>query len=272
MVMVSVMKLMDRVLIVFSIAFGVAAPLDAGLLFLTPNLDPNNNNNLLVHHLKPLYEFKYGDYLVTNKPAFFVALVWLEVVFLWPLQLLNLYGILSPHASWLPLTFLLFGASYCTTMSVNLSIDLCSVRSKVLCGDKCYTIVGATSIVRTSHLLNPYLCSVQSKVPCGDKCYTIMGATSIVRTNHLLNPYLCSDCHLYDLCSVSFGTVVMYAVLAEVMSHTVSDTLIMLYLLFIGCGVLSILRGLLTYYSSAAGKTTKITTRHESSGSGKKRA
>ncbi|CAL5333534.1 unnamed protein product [Camellia sinensis] len=179
MVMVSVMKLMDRVLIVFSIAFGVAAPFDAGLLFLTPNLDPNNNNNLLVHHLKPLYEFKYGDYLVTNKPAFFVALVWLEVVFLWPLQLLNLYGILSPHASWLPLTFLLFGASYCTTM---------------------------------------------------------------------------------------------YAVLAEVMSHTVSDTLIMLYLLFIGCGVLSILRGLLTYYSSAAGKTTKINTRHESSGSSKKRA
>ncbi|KAI8014510.1 hypothetical protein LOK49_LG05G02054 [Camellia lanceoleosa] len=177
MAMVSLMKLMDRVLIVFSIAFGVAAPFDAGLLFLTPNLDPNNN--LLVHHLKPLYEFKYGDYLVTNKPAFFVALVWLEVVFLWPLQLLNLYGILSPHASWLPLTFLLFGASYCTTM---------------------------------------------------------------------------------------------YAVLAEVMSHTVSDTLIMFYLLFIGCGVLSILRGLLTYYSSAAGKTTKINTRHESSGSGKKRA
>ncbi|KAI8014511.1 hypothetical protein LOK49_LG05G02055 [Camellia lanceoleosa] len=117
MVMVSVMKLMDRVLIVFSVTFAVIAPLDAGLLFLTPNLDPNNNNNLLVHHLKPLYEFKFGDYLVTNKPAFFVALVWLEVVFLWPLQLLNLYGIiLSPHPSWLALTFLLFGASYCTAM------------------------------------------------------------------------------------------------------------------------------------------------------------
>ncbi|GMP48041.1 hypothetical protein CsSME_00015538 [Camellia sinensis var. sinensis] len=180
MVMVSVMKLMDRVLIVFSITFAVIAPFDAGLLFLTPNLDPNNNNNLLVHHLKPLYEFKFGDYLATNKPAFFVALVWLELVFLWPLQLLNLYGIiLSPHPSWLGLTFLLFGASYCTAM---------------------------------------------------------------------------------------------YAILAELMSHTVSDTLIMLYLLFIGCGVLSILRGLLTDYSSAAGKTTKINTKHESSGSGKKRA
>ncbi|THG08266.1 hypothetical protein TEA_011016 [Camellia sinensis var. sinensis] len=67
----------------------------------------------------------------------------------------------------------------------------------MLCGAKCYTIVGVTSRIRTSHLLNPYLCPVRTKMLCGVKYYTIVGATSKIRTSHLLNPYLCSDCHFY---------------------------------------------------------------------------
>lgn len=138
-------KLIDRTLIVFLTVFAVAAPLDAGLLLLRRDAPPL------------LYSKKYGVDLATQKPGFFVALLWLEVALQWPLAVINLYGVLSgPRLPWwFRTTALVFGASYCTSM-ITVAAEL------------------------------------------------------------------------------------------KWSSHSVSPTLLMVYLLLIGCGVLAILRGLLT--------------------------
>ncbi|XP_058218390.1 uncharacterized protein LOC131329320 [Rhododendron vialii] len=104
-------KVRDRILVVFLAVFAVAAPLDAGLLLLFRD-GPSSSSPLL------LYSKKYGEYLATQKPAFFVALLWIEVAFQWPLAAMILYGLLRrpQPPQWFRSIALVFGASYCTSM------------------------------------------------------------------------------------------------------------------------------------------------------------
>lgn len=116
-------KLIDRTLIVFLTVFAVAAPLDAGLLLLRRDAPP-----------PLLYSKKYGVDLATQKPGFFVALLWLEVALQWPLAVINLYGVLSgPRLPWwFRTTALVFGASYSTSMVCMLNSDYRSSRTEVV--------------------------------------------------------------------------------------------------------------------------------------------
>ncbi|XP_057493863.1 uncharacterized protein LOC130779281 [Actinidia eriantha] len=105
-----IIKLIDRILLVFLLILVVAAPLDAGLLWLSRDL---SSDDLMQY----LYIRKYGEYLATRKPSFFVALIGLEVVFQWPLAVMNLYGIsLGGRPRWFRATTAVFGSSYCTSM------------------------------------------------------------------------------------------------------------------------------------------------------------
>ncbi|CAN4104801.1 unnamed protein product [Withania somnifera] len=69
---------------------------------------------------KSWYTQEFGDYLVSEKPHFFVGLIWLELLFAWPLCLLSLYAIAAVK-SWINTTCLLYGASTLTSVVAILS-------------------------------------------------------------------------------------------------------------------------------------------------------
>ena len=106
----ALLKLVDAVLFAFFIVIAVAAPLIDAQTCLPQSLFPN-----MLIELKSWYAREYGDYLVTQKPHFFVGIVWLELLFQWPLALANLYGILASK-SWFNTTCLIYGVSVLTSM------------------------------------------------------------------------------------------------------------------------------------------------------------
>jgi hypothetical protein len=114
----ALLKLVDAVLFAFFIVIAVAAPLIDSQTCLPQSLFPN-----MLIELKSWYAREYGDYLVTQKPHFFVGIVWLELLFQWPLALANLYGILASK-SWFNTTCLIYGVSVLTSMVKVFSFPL----------------------------------------------------------------------------------------------------------------------------------------------------
>lgn len=106
----ALLKLVDAVLFAFFIVIAVAAPLIDAQTCLSESLFPS-----VLVDLKNWYAREYGDYLFTEKPHFIVGLVWLELLFQWPLALANLYGILASK-SWFNTTCLIYGVSVFTSM------------------------------------------------------------------------------------------------------------------------------------------------------------
>ncbi|KAF3443701.1 hypothetical protein FNV43_RR13391 [Rhamnella rubrinervis] len=113
--MVAVVKLIDAILFLFFIVISVAAPLIDSQTCLPLCLFPN-----VLVDLKIWYTRKFDDYLIAQKPHFFVGMIWLELLFQWPLVLLNIYGILGAK-SWLNTTCLMYGVSVISTMVPLLS-------------------------------------------------------------------------------------------------------------------------------------------------------
>ncbi|KAL9297581.1 hypothetical protein ACSQ67_023477 [Phaseolus vulgaris] len=85
-----VLKLVDAILFLFFLLIAVVAPLIDAQTCLPLSYFPE-----FLVQLKEHYTQDYGDYLLAEKPHFFVGLVWLELLFQWPLALLNLYAILT---------------------------------------------------------------------------------------------------------------------------------------------------------------------------------
>jgi hypothetical protein len=117
----ALLKLTDAVLFLFFLVIALAAPLIDAQTCLPHTLFPQ-----VIVDLKNWYSHEYGDYLVAEKPHFFVGIVWLELLFQWPLALLNLYGILGGKP-WFNTTCLLYGASCITSMVISLSLSLSSM-------------------------------------------------------------------------------------------------------------------------------------------------
>ncbi|KAD4981869.1 hypothetical protein E3N88_18540 [Mikania micrantha] len=110
-----VMKLIDAILFAFFLVIAIAAPLVDAQTCLPTNVFPD-----ILVHLKTWYTHEYGDYLVSEKPHFFVGLIWVELLFAWPLSVASLYGIVAAK-SWLNTTCLLYGVSTLTAMVAILS-------------------------------------------------------------------------------------------------------------------------------------------------------
>ncbi|KAI3881483.1 hypothetical protein MKW92_004369 [Papaver armeniacum] len=78
--------------------------------------------------LKSSYAQENNDYLVSDKPHFFVGLVWVELLLQWPLCIANLFGIVNKK-SWVKKTCLIYGISTLIGMvfsypkSINLYIN-----------------------------------------------------------------------------------------------------------------------------------------------------
>lgn len=108
-------KLLDLLLFIYFFFIAIAAPLFDGQVALAKHMFPP-----VLVDLKSWYTQEYGDYLVSEKPHFFVGLIWLELLFAWPLCLLSLYAIVAGK-SWLNTTCLLYGTSTLTAMVAILS-------------------------------------------------------------------------------------------------------------------------------------------------------
>lgn len=103
-------NVVDLLLFVFFLIIAVAAPLLDAQTCLPQHLFPP-----FLVELKSWYAQEYGDYLFTEKPHFFIGLVWLELIFQWPLAVTSLYAI-AAGKSWLNTTCLIYGASALTSM------------------------------------------------------------------------------------------------------------------------------------------------------------
>ncbi|XP_043688304.1 sigma intracellular receptor 2-like [Telopea speciosissima] len=103
-------KLVDAILFLFFLVIAVVVPLLDSQTCLPMHLFPD-----FLIDLSSWYAREYGDYLIVEKPDFFVALVWLELILQWPLSIANLYAILS-RKSWFSKTCLIYGVSSTTSM------------------------------------------------------------------------------------------------------------------------------------------------------------
>ncbi|GMP53864.1 hypothetical protein CsSME_00019203 [Camellia sinensis var. sinensis] len=104
-------KLIDAVLLFFFLVVILAAPaFDAQVCFPSKFFP-----NFLVD-LNLWFTIEYGDYLLIEKPSFFVGLMWLELLFQWPLAIANLYAILVGGKPWFNSTCLVYGVSVFTGM------------------------------------------------------------------------------------------------------------------------------------------------------------
>ncbi|PON68741.1 Transmembrane protein [Parasponia andersonii] len=111
----ALVKVMDAILFVFFTIIAVAAPLIDAQTCLPGSLVPD-----WLGELTRWYAREFDDYLVAERPHFFVGLLWLEFLFQWPLALLNLYGILGAK-SWFNTTCLIYGVSASTALAAILS-------------------------------------------------------------------------------------------------------------------------------------------------------
>lgn len=116
-------KLLDLLLFVYFFFIAIVAPLFDGQTALPKHMFPP-----VLVDLKSWYTQEYGDYLVSEKPHFFVGLIWLELLFAWPLCLLSLYAI-AAGKSWLNTICLLYGVSTLTAMVAILSEMKASERA-----------------------------------------------------------------------------------------------------------------------------------------------
>ncbi|CAL5391696.1 unnamed protein product [Camellia sinensis] len=116
-------KLIDIVLLFFFLVVILAAPaFDAQVCFPSKFFP-----NFLVD-LNLWFTSEYGDYLLIEKPSFFVGLMWLDLLFQWPLAIVNLYAILVGGKPWFNSTCLVYEVSVFTGMVVVLAKLILSSR------------------------------------------------------------------------------------------------------------------------------------------------
>nr|CAD1819158.1 unnamed protein product [Ananas comosus var. bracteatus] len=116
-------RVLDAAVVAFSAAVAVAAPLIDAQALVPARLVPAP-----VAELRRRYAAEFGDYLVAELPLFFRGLVLVEIAFLWPLSLANLYGVLAGRR-WASTTSLMAGVSTATSMAAILAELLGSGRA-----------------------------------------------------------------------------------------------------------------------------------------------
>ncbi|KAJ4801435.1 Transmembrane protein 97 [Rhynchospora pubera] len=115
--------LLDTVVFIFSLVIAIATPLLDSQSCLPSHIFPAP-----LVDLKKWYADLYGDYLVTEKPHFFVGLIWVEIFFLWPVCVANLYGIVKGRG-WSRTTSLMAGVCAGTSMAAIMAEVLRSGRA-----------------------------------------------------------------------------------------------------------------------------------------------
>ena len=99
------------ILLPFFIVLSLGAPLIDSQICLPSNLFPNQ-----LVELKNWYAAEFDDYLLLDPPAFFVNLVWFEILFIWPLSVACAYAVTAGGRSWFPKACLSIGVAVSTSM------------------------------------------------------------------------------------------------------------------------------------------------------------
>ncbi|XP_044355544.1 sigma intracellular receptor 2 [Triticum aestivum] len=110
----AVSALADVVVAPFSLIMAVAAPLFDSQVVLPRRLYPAP-----LVDIHQWFTVAFGHYLVADPPPFFLGLVWLDLAFLWPVCVANLYGILT-RRRWSAATSLMAGVYMLTYLSAIL--------------------------------------------------------------------------------------------------------------------------------------------------------
>ncbi|GJW22467.1 sigma intracellular receptor 2-like protein [Tanacetum coccineum] len=107
----ALLKVIDAIIFFFFLIIAIGAPLLDSQTILPTSIYPD-----ILVQLKTWYTHEYDDYLFVEKPHFFLGIVWLQLVFAWPLAVASLYGIVSGK-SWLGTTCLMYGVTTLTSMA-----------------------------------------------------------------------------------------------------------------------------------------------------------
>nr|DAD23328.1 TPA_asm: hypothetical protein HUJ06_024791 [Nelumbo nucifera] len=103
-------KLVEAILFLLFLLFSVVSPIIDAQTCLPLHLFPD-----VLIDLKSRYAQEYDNYLIVEKPGFFVGIAWLEILLLWPLSIANLFGIVT-RKSWVKTTCLIYGFSTFTAV------------------------------------------------------------------------------------------------------------------------------------------------------------
>ncbi|RZC65612.1 hypothetical protein C5167_009304 [Papaver somniferum] len=116
-------SLMNGLLLIYFLFMVIVTPLFDCQSCLPSSLFPD-----VLVDLNTWYANEHGDYLSIEKPHFFVGLIWLELIVMWPLCIANFYGIFASK-SWVKKTCLIYGVSTATSMVAILSEMIRSSRA-----------------------------------------------------------------------------------------------------------------------------------------------
>ncbi|XP_050206926.1 uncharacterized protein LOC126656398 [Mercurialis annua] len=118
-----VLKIVDAILLMNYVIMAFGTPLIDSQTCLPAEMFPE-----VLIKLRGWYTQGCGDFLYDEKPTFFMAMVWTEMIFHWPLVLMNIYGMLNAKP-WFKTTCLIYGTSIATSMVPILAVVLGSGRA-----------------------------------------------------------------------------------------------------------------------------------------------
>lgn len=111
----ALITLLDTILFIYFLGISIVVPTLDAQIVLPSNIFPD-----VLVHLNMWYINEFGNYLVSEKPHFFVGITWQELVFAWPLCIASLYGIVAGK-TWLPTICLIYGVDFLTALVAILS-------------------------------------------------------------------------------------------------------------------------------------------------------
>ncbi|KAF5755835.1 putative sigma intracellular receptor 2, EXPERA domain-containing protein [Helianthus annuus] len=104
------MKLIDTILFIYFLIISFAIPLLDAQVCLPSSIFPD-----ILVRFKNWFANILGNYLISEKPHFYVGIAWLELLFAWPISIASIYGIVDGK-SWVPTTCLMYGVYFFTAL------------------------------------------------------------------------------------------------------------------------------------------------------------
>nr|XP_043613736.1 sigma intracellular receptor 2-like [Erigeron canadensis] len=103
-------QLLDTILFFYFLVIAFAVPFLDAQTILPSNIFPD-----ILVQFKTWFTYEFGNYLLAERPHFFIGIAWLELLLAWPLSIASIYGIAAAK-SWLPITCLLYGVYFFTAL------------------------------------------------------------------------------------------------------------------------------------------------------------
>ncbi|CAL5391222.1 unnamed protein product [Camellia sinensis] len=145
-------NLIDAVLLLFFLVVILATPTFNAQVCFPSKFFPN-----FLVDLNLWFTSEYGDYLLIEKHFFFVGLMWLELLFQWPLAIANLYAILVGGKPWFNSTCLVYGVSVFTRMVAVLAELILSSKITNVLDDDVLTFPGFCNLSYSARLVTMLL-------------------------------------------------------------------------------------------------------------------